>query len=181
MSLMISSFITFRLKRLSALSRLSPSFTCISANGTHLVFESFRVTASRWIFYRPFWSDACNFLENRCLKAAGDDKNTQLPMESWSASSPFRAPIKSSVLFGLFPAGGRGNRMLPTAANKTDSFDETFSNQPALLGQRKMRVSLRSRISQLFPRQMGAGEAESASWGRNANAKRAHLIEIRSL
>jgi len=53
--------------------------------------------------------------------------------------------------------------MLPTAANKTDSFDETFSNQLALLGQRKVRVSLRSRISQLFPRQMGAGEAESAS------------------
>jgi len=42
MSLMISSFITFRLKRLSALSRLSPSCKWISANGTHLGLVSDR-------------------------------------------------------------------------------------------------------------------------------------------
>jgi len=46
---MISSFITFRLKRLSALSRLSPSCKWISANGNCLGSvsnERFRVAAS---------------------------------------------------------------------------------------------------------------------------------------
>jgi hypothetical protein len=48
MSLIISSFITFRLKRLSALSRLSPSFTCISANDlTSLRSPTFQPSSSR--------------------------------------------------------------------------------------------------------------------------------------
>src|SRR5579862_8923248 len=43
---MISSFITFRLKRLSALSRLSPSCKWISAKGTHLGSVSDRTLQS---------------------------------------------------------------------------------------------------------------------------------------